>query len=208
LDKLTGEAYIGHWTARMAKGAIEAGTEENAADLWKFIAPHVANLNPASILEQGCAYGRMMRHLRAQWPKAKLYGVDLSQAALDGLKADWKGRPPTLYCQGEPPRDIRVDMIFTCTVLQHVTDDAVLARIIEGFEEILNPGGSLVLFENVSYAEGGGGAHMRHSGPADYMDLWPRLKWEDCGSFVHQNPLHGSQVHQLMIGSKVFELSS
>ena len=195
--KLTGQDYIDHWTARMAKGAIEAGTEENAADVWKFIAPHVANLNPASILEQGCAYGRMMRHLRAQWPKAKLHGVDLSQAALDGLKADWKGRPPTLYCQGEPPRDIRVDLVFTCTVLQHCTDEEVLARIVEGFEEILRPGGAIILFENVNWAKGKGGAHMNEFGPEQYMGLWPDLEWQDCGTF-----LHGVEGHQLMIGKK------
>ncbi len=199
-DKFTGQAYIDHWTTRMARGPREAGTERNADEVWDFITGWLEKDEPRSILEFGCAYGRMLRRIQARWPKAKLYGVDLSKAALDHLEANWQGNSPRLFNQSSPPLHLRVDMIFTCTVLQHVTDDEILAKIANGFGRILKPGAILVLFENVTYAGGGGGAHMRHFGPRDYMGLWPELAWEDRGAFMH-----GFEAHELMIGRKAAE---
>jgi SAM-dependent methyltransferase len=201
MDKLKGQAYLEHWEKRMARGPHEAGTEENADAVWAFVKPHLADFTPRSVLEQGCAYGRMLRRIRNQWPKAKLYGVDISKDALTHLEANWVSRPPTLFNQSAPPLDIKVDMIWTCTVLQHVTDDQVLGEIVEGFRAILNPKGKLVLFENVTWAHGGGGAHMRHFGAADYMGLWPELRWQDCGTFMH-----GAESHELMIGTNGLDL--
>jgi SAM-dependent methyltransferase len=197
MKKLTGQDYIDHWKTRMAKGPLEAGTEKNADDTWRFIAGFVERDEPKSILEFGCGYGRMLRRLRNRWPKARLYGVDLSAEALEHMKANWQGRPPMLFNQDSPPMHIRVDLIFTCTVLQHVTDDGTLGRIAEGFRAILRPGGSMVLFENVSHRTGEGGAHMREFAAADYMALWPELKWRECGILVHR-----LEAHSLMIGRK------
>ena len=197
MNKLSGQAYLDHWKTRMAKGPLEAGTEKNADDTWNFVSGFLPEDEPRSILEFGCGYGRMLRRLRDRWPKARLYGVDLSAEALDHLKANWERRPPILFNQDSPPTHIRVDMIFTCTVLQHVTDDAVLGRIGEGFRAILRPGGLMVLFENVSHGPGQGGAHMREFAAADYMALCPELKWRECGIFVHR-----LEAHSLMVGRK------
>lgn len=196
MNKLIGTAYIEHWNKRISKGPIEAGTIENGNDTWEFIRPHVCELTPASILEYGCAYGRMLRHVQDQWPQARLYGVDLCKAALDHLAANWEGKPPVLFHRATPPPRLKVDLIYTNTVLQHVTDPDILQKIVDGFRAMLNPDGHLVLFENVTYANGGGGAHMVHLGPDGYTGLWPEFDWKDCGRFMH-----GAEVHELMIGS-------
>jgi len=197
MDKLTGEDYLNHWRARMAKGPQEAGTEQNGDDLWNFMSPSLEDKNPRSILEFGCAYGRMLRRIRARWPEAKLYGVDICKEALEHLRANWEGKVPVLFNQSVPPAHLRVDMIFTCTVLQHVTDDDVLRQIAESFRAILKPAGNLVLYENIAHRPGKGGAHMREFAAQDYMDLWPELQWQECGIFVHNG-----EEHDLMIGQK------
>lgn len=199
MDKLTGEQYINHWTKRMAKGPLEAGTESNAEEIWNFIRPHLVGFTPQSVLEQGCAYGRMLRRIQREWPKATLYGADVCREALEHLRQNWLGDMPIVYNQSTPPR-LKVDMIFTCTVLQHITDDDVLQKVADGFREALNPGGRLVLYENIQWAHGGGGAHMRHFGPQDYMNFWPELVWKDCGTLAHA---HDGQRHELMIGTKI-----
>jgi SAM-dependent methyltransferase len=197
-EKLTGQAYIDHWKNRIKKSPLEAGTPENAVDTWSFIKPNVQFKEKiGAVLEYGCAYGRMLRHLQAEWPKAQLFGVDLCKEALDHLAANWNGTKPTLFNQGFPPIHVRADLIFTCTVIQHITDDDILHQVAAGFDVILNPGGRLVLFENVTYADGGGGAHMREYSAENYMSLWPSLQWKNCGVYMH-----GKEAHALMIGRK------
>lgn len=196
--KLTGQAYIDHWVNRIAKGPQEAGLEKNGDDTWNFIKGFLSDFQPRTILEFGCSWGRMLRRIHAYFPKAKLYGVDLSPVALEGLKSSWPDTSlPTLFNQSEPPRHIRVDMIFTCTVIQHITDPDVLARVFDGFRAILRPGGKIVMFENVNWGKGKGGIHMSELSASEYMGLWPELYWEDCGSFMH-----GIEKHELMIGTR------
>jgi SAM-dependent methyltransferase len=199
MKKLTGIEYVDHWRKRMSRGPLEAGTVENGNDTWAFIEPFLPEyFEPKTILEYGCAYGRMMRHLNMCWPDAQLYGVDLSREALDHLIQHWPYLPPpNLFNQNIPPTDIKVDLIFTCTVLQHVTDDAVLKAIVKGFRKILNPGGLMILFENINWVPGQAGAHMREFSASDYMALWPELAWTLSGEFVHQN-----ERHALLIGKK------
>ena len=192
-----GTEYLDHWRKRMARGPLEAGTVQNGNDTWEFIEPLLPEgFEPKTILEYGCAYGRMMRHLHMRWPDARLYGVDLSGEALDHLIKHWPDSPPpNLFNQNVPPADIRVDLIFTCTVLQHITDDNVLKAVALGFRKILNPGGYLILFENINWGPGQGGAHMREFAASDYMGLWPEMRWNDCGKFMHV-----LEAHELMIG--------
>ena len=198
IEKLTGEAYIEHWVRRISQGPEEAGTERNGDDTWSHVRDFILPFEPGSILEFGCSWGRMLRRIHSEWPKARLYGVDLCQTALEGLKKSWPDDlPPKLYHRSTPPTDIRVDMIFTCTVIQHITDPDVLAKVFEGFKKILKPGGKLVMFENITFERGGGGAHMIHFGENDYTALWPELRWKLCPRFIHRYDLHG-----LMIGMR------
>jgi len=202
-QKLTGQAYIDHWKTRIARGPHEAGTIENGNDTWQFITQRLPpSIAPKSALEFGCAYGRMLRHLREQWPEADLYGVDLCRGALDHLAKNWHlpGGPPRLFNQNVPPTGIEVDLIFTCTVLQHVTDRENLQAIADGFRAILNPNGYLILFENVNWGKGQGGSHMNELTADEYMNLWPELQWRDCGALYHRQ-----EAHELLIGKRVVE---
>ena len=198
MNKLTGKQYIEHWQTRMARGPLAAGTLENGNDIWQFIRGFLPKkFMPESVLEYGCAYGRMLRQIHKEWPDARLYGVDLSKEALMHLVQNWQGPPVQIFNQHIPPDEIETDMIFTCTVLQHVTDDGILRSIVKGFGKILKQNGLLVLFENVNWRPGQGGAHMREFAARDYMNLWPDLDWRDCGIFMH-----GAEAHELMIGKK------
>lgn len=197
MDKLTGQEYIDHWNKRISKGPHEAGLEKNGDDTWAFVMKHFS-FNPRSVLEYGCSWGRMLRRIHAQWPKAKIYGVDLCETAIEGLKASWPDKNlPTLWVRNTPPDGIKTDMIFTCTVIQHITDLAILKQVFDGFKKILKPGGKLVMFENITFEKGGGGAHMLHFGIKDYTDLWTDLVWQTGPTF-----LHGTNLHALLIGTR------
>lgn len=198
MAKLTGTAYLDYWRTRMAKGADQASFNGRDADLqgeqiWAFIGPKLSELKPRSVLDFGCGYGRMLKRIAGIWPEANLHGVDLCSEALESLSRDWPAAKPPKLSTSIPAR-LRVDLIFSCLALQHVTDDALLADIVNRFWAALNPSGVLVLFENVSCP---GADHVRDSSAQDYELLWPDLKWTQMGTLVL-----GFQGHALMAGRK------
>ncbi len=202
MAKLTGAAYIHYWEQRMAKGPEEAsfdgrGADEQGAQIWVHLEPDLAGLKPASVLEFGCGWGRMLGRMRALWPEAHLHGVDLCARALVDIHRRWRDLGlPNLLLGGEGflAWGGRVDVVFTCLALQHVTDDQVLYQTATKFRQILNPGGRLVMLENVSCP---GADHVRDMLPHGYMLLWPELAWRDTKVLT----LNG-QDHALMIGTR------
>lgn len=192
--KLAGAAYVDYWQTRIAKGSDQVsfngvGADKQGDEIWEFIQSHIADLRPRSILDFGCGYGRMMRRMHALWPNAKLHGVDLCREALDSVTDCGK---PKLYTR--IPKGLRVDLVFDCLALQHITDDTVFIEVVESFRALLTNSGRLVLFDNVSQP---GASHVRDMSAKDYMDLWPELQWQDCGVLTL-----GLQAHALMIGAK------
>ena len=195
MDKLTGTEYYEFWARRMARGPMEAGTEEAAEATWEFAYPYLSKLRPASIIEFGCGYGRMLRRLVGTWPKAKVLGIELCQAAADATRTRFEhNRRVRIMNATGVPAGCQAQLIMTCTVLQHVTDDDALGGIVAQIDAALQPGGTLVLFENI---HGTGARHMRDEGSEAYMARWPRLKWQ----VPRWLELHG-QLHSLMIGEK------
>ena len=80
IEKLQGEAYINHWVARISKGPYEAGDEQNGEDTWRYVREHLADFDPLSVLEFGCASGwlslEMARH------GARVEGIDIAESAI------------------------------------------------------------------------------------------------------------------------------
>jgi SAM-dependent methyltransferase len=200
MAKLTGDRYLDYWRARMAKGPDQAGFDGRDADrqgddIWKFIKPWISRMDPGSVLDFGCGYGRFLRKMHSLWPKAKLHGVDLCPEAIEHIARD-----SNWFDCGKPklstsiPARLKVDLVFDCLALQHVTDDGMLKKTVADFGRILKPGGRFVLFENIASP---GADHVRDMTAAEYMALWPEPQWLDCGMLML-----GSQEHALLIGRK------
>jgi trans-aconitate methyltransferase len=195
MGKLNGQAYLDYWRTRIARGPEEVSFDGRDAEIqgekiWEFMEPYIKALRVDSILDFGCGYGRMMRRLRALWPSAELYGVDLCQEALTSIRQNWRdSEPPKLSTS--IPAALSVDLIFDCMALQHITDDISFENAVMDFYR-LRPGGVLVLFENISSPKAD---HVRDMSMSDYLELWPDLTW--AATLVLR--LNG-QAHALLVG--------
>jgi SAM-dependent methyltransferase len=195
MGKLSGQAYQNYWSERIARGPEEVSFDGRGADrqgneIWEFIEPCINSFRPDSVLDFGCGYGRMMNKLRDLWPAARIYGVDLCRKALDFIQQNWSaGAPPELSTS--IPDQLTVDLIFDCMALQHVTDEAAFEGAVMNIYR-LQPGGALVLFENVSKPKAD---HVRDMSIDDYLALWPGLNWKTISILRLQG-----QAHALMIG--------
>ncbi len=90
MNKLHGHAYLDYWQKRMALGPEQAGfdgrkADRQGVDIWSFMSDWLKRMDPKSVLDFGCGYGRMMRRLHSLWPKAKIQGDDICKAAVDSI---------------------------------------------------------------------------------------------------------------------------
>jgi trans-aconitate methyltransferase len=195
---MSGPRYLEYWRERMARGPDEAGfdgkeSDRQGVEIWNFIEPHIKTLRPASLLEFGCGWGRMTRRLRSLWPDAAIHAVDLCEKALSSIRKEWReGMPPQLYTS--IPEGLGVDLIFDCLAMQHVTDTDILLESVSSCRRALQPGGCVVLFENVSRP---GADHMLDMDTTGYLSFWPEITWTTCRVIN----LDG-QIHALMIGAR------
>ncbi len=180
-DRLAGQAYRSYWEKRMASGPAEAsfgGHPEDVdpqADLFfnKILSSYPQTTSPIKILEFGSGYGRILKKVRKAWPGAHLVGVEMTEAA---SKASWRDEHTTILRGEKVPAEVReVDFAYTCTVLQHITDDDVFQKAAESIEQALAPGGFLTCLENVKVTPA---AHLRSSGGVQgYMGAFRSIVW-------------------------------
>ncbi len=95
---------------------------------------------PQSVLDVGCGNGSLLLALGDEWPSATLAGCDLSAEAVAHANAAgcrvWQGTPSTL------PTDLRVDLVVSVNVIEHVDDPLAFLR---DLGSRLNRDGLLVL---------------------------------------------------------------
>lgn len=201
MGKLRGKAYTEYWRTRMALGPEEAslngrGADRQGEDIWRMLSPALEGLHPRSVLDFGCGWGRMLRKLHRLWPGVSMYGVDLCQEALDNMAQDrhWFDCGKPALSQAIPDDQEPVDLIFCCMVIQHITDNEILQQAADQIYQALRRNGHLVLFENVASPQT---EHVRDMAAEDYMQLWPRLVWQEAGRMVL-----GVQEHALLIGRR------
>ena len=100
----------------------------------------VTHKNPMTIIDLGCGPGNSTALLARRWPKAKLEGLDSSEAMLDqarrsGINATWHSGDIPSWA----PKH-KFDVIFTNATLQWVPDQEQVIPRLMGF---LEPGGML-----------------------------------------------------------------
>ncbi|MFA5387964.1 MAG: class I SAM-dependent methyltransferase [Candidatus Paceibacterota bacterium] len=194
--KLQKKAYIDYWRQRMAKGPLQAGTEEQAEEIWKKIKGQFEGIDPHAILEFGCGYGRMTKRLRRVFPDAHITCQDLSQDAVDAVDALGLDNVKTICGHKMLVPVTPVDLIFTCQVLQHVTDDDIFNKIMKGFEKALAAGGTILLFENCHETEAD---HMSDRPAESYVAALQAAGLE--AATIGDMVLNG-QTHCFIIGRK------
>ena len=98
-----------------------------------------------SILEFGCGYGRLTRHLFTVAPQAEIFGCDVSARDITFCRRSYpKGR--FLVNQPTPPLDLpdgQCDLIFSYSVFTHLSEQNHKDWLQE-LTRILRPGGVMV----------------------------------------------------------------
>ena len=98
----------------------------------------------AAILDFGSGYGRVLRVLRAAFPRAELAACDILPGAVDFCAKTFGAQP---FRSSEDPAEIRIDRQFDliwCGTLLTGFDSAQLLRFLDLLANLLSPGGLLV----------------------------------------------------------------
>lgn len=123
--------------------------------------------DPKRIIEIGCGYGRLTREIRARFPEAAVWGVDVNPVVLKEARAYDPGthflRDDTLWSFGVDA----ADAIYSVAVFQHLTDFEKHAYITQAYDA-LTKGGVL----RIQFIEGVRDEFCDHWTPLQTMLLW------------------------------------
>jgi len=117
---------------------------------------------PRRMLDFGCGFGRVMRHMRAIFPEATIYGADTMRAAIDFCASEFHIDPiasPRDISKLQLPSDL--DVIWSGSVATHLPE-AETRGLIGVFVSHLRPGG-IAFFTT----------HGRYAASAFAMGKWP-----------------------------------
>lgn len=90
--------------------------------LFSIMFEHLPKEEIQSIADIGCGEGSNLYFLRTQFPKAKLFGFDLSNTALESAKTNLDIDFSVLDIQTEIP-DKKFDLVFCSDVVEHLEND-------------------------------------------------------------------------------------
>jgi SAM-dependent methyltransferase len=104
-----------------------------------------------SVLEFGCGFGRLLKHMTHLMPQASFSGCDVIEAAVQHCRKQW---PHGQFRQGDafPPCDFaagQFDLIYSYSVFTHLSEDNHIAWLGE-LARLLKPGG-VMLHSTKSY---------------------------------------------------------
>jgi len=142
-----------------------------------------------SVLEVGCGQGANLAPIARRIPAADVWGIDVSEVALERARANAPGVNVVLSRARELPfRDRFVDLTYTVGVLIHQSEDALPGVI----DELVRCSKRLVLWaeyhaadtEEVPY-HGVAGSLFRRDYGSIYARLHPELRVVD-GGFLDQ----------------------
>lgn len=214
-DSHSPDKSVGEHTAYWQKRAQEQGkrcvvhcshnqqdADRETAILANHIGVSLAALYPkkfpagSQILDFGCGWGRWTRFL-ADATGAHVTGVDIAPAHI--AKADPSSF--TSFVLREDPlvplpfEDHSLDLIFTCTVLQHQVLPDILGYTLEEFERVLKKTGRLLMFEATANLPPKKHIHFRTLD--DYQKLLPWARLESGWEYV----IRGEE-HSIILGER------
>ena len=178
-----------------AKG-IEPPVEAALMNYRRMIGP-----KKAFLLDFGCGVGRWYPFLSGVNAGGLAYnylGVDLVQSALDFANIKYGAMFAPI--QTNPLRldvlaDATIDVVFTCTVLQHIVLDEMLERVTTLFRRIMTKRGLLILIENVE--PGPNAEHIHFRSVEDYANLFEWVGMHKVGEYTSFG-----QRHAILVGER------
>lgn len=111
----------------------------------RHMARRVCNEDPLQILDYGCGIGRSLNLLAQQFPKAELWGFDVSEQSIDIARQRTERSNLTSNLAELPANSF--DLILAANVFHHIPPDARLEAV-EHCKRLLKKGGRLFLFEH------------------------------------------------------------
>jgi len=119
---------------------------------WSFFSAHVEGRLPEQpiVVDVGCGPGLFLRDVGERFPRATLYGYDLTPAMVDyANNAAYTGAKPVtsvhnVATEPIPLTDHSVDLVAITATL-HVLDDPL--EVLAEFRRLLAPGGLLLLYD-------------------------------------------------------------
>jgi len=129
------------------KNSIPAGfrTIEYFSTYKVELAKRLAGKTPSRILDFGCGIGQCSLHLVGHFTQSEVVGFDVSE---DSLKIARPRIPQANFTSDwDQVATQKYDLIFTSNVFHHIDPDEHLLWL-GRLKAVLNPGGSLVIFEH------------------------------------------------------------
>lgn len=140
------------------------------------------------VLDFGCGWGRWA----SLFEKAEFYlGVDASSEMIElAFKANHRFRflwmeEDTLDCA-----DGTFDLVWICTVLQHIVEDEEVYRTLTELHRVLKPGGSMLMFENTSTHIPRSAPHVKFRTGRFYQDALHGYGFEHLGALMEAGERH------------------
>ncbi len=107
----------------------------------------------SSVLDFGCGYGRVIRFLKNQFPKAVITGCELEDKYIDFCKESFGVETFQSDTNFEKlPRDKKFDLIWAGSVFTHISASK-FEQLFEYFNDVLNVGGVAVFTTHGRFSE-------------------------------------------------------
>ena len=124
-------------------------------DKWaSLVGPFIEEIEPKKVLDFGCGIGRWVQFFEKYGIK-DYFGCDIVEKSIDLIKTnfpDIKNISLINETNKIPFSPNKFDLIWTCTVLQHIIDDNLLNFYIEQFYKRLKKDGHVLCVENITNA--------------------------------------------------------
>jgi SAM-dependent methyltransferase len=107
--------------------------------------------DPQTILDLPCGHGRVLRHLRATWPGARIVACDLNRSGVDFCAVRFDAEP--VYSDKDPakiPISDKFDLIWVGSLLTHL-DTPLWRGFLSFFLDRLTPDGLLIFTASGRY---------------------------------------------------------
>lgn len=140
-------------------GMFKAGREEHYRRVGSEAVQRIASIlfaqgepEPARVLDFGCGFGRVMRHLRAMFPESTIYAADTMREAIDFCASEFRCEP---IASSRGLSKLRLpehlDLIWAGSVATHLPETET-RDLVGVFAAHLRPGGVAVFTTHGRFA--------------------------------------------------------